>query len=80
MHLSLARVPAKAEFLKLINWRIAAEADAAAVKRDGEAGGGHGLGRLLMEVLGANAHVRAVPANRRRQGHATAAGRGGGGW
>ncbi len=68
--LNLARVHAKAEFLKLVNWRIAAEADAAA-------GDGHGLGpaaasatkvfgtelateayRLLMEVLGANAHVR----------------------
>jgi alkylation response protein AidB-like acyl-CoA dehydrogenase len=77
VQLNLARVHAKAEFLKLVNWRIAAEADAAAVKGDGEAGGGHGLGpaaasatkvfgtefateayRLLMEVLGANAHVR----------------------
>jgi alkylation response protein AidB-like acyl-CoA dehydrogenase len=64
VQLNLARVHAKAEFLKLGNWRIAAEA-------------GHGLGpatasatkvfgtefaieayRLLMEVLGANAHVR----------------------
>jgi 3-oxocholest-4-en-26-oyl-CoA dehydrogenase alpha subunit len=71
VQLNLARVHAKAEFLKLVNWRIAAEADAAA------AGDGHGLGpaaasatkvfgtefateayRLLMEVLGANAHVR----------------------
>ncbi len=78
VQLNLARVHAKAEFLKLVNWRIAAEADsAAAVKGDGEVGGGHGLGmaaasatkvfgtefateayRLLMEVLGANAHVR----------------------
>jgi 3-oxocholest-4-en-26-oyl-CoA dehydrogenase alpha subunit len=72
VQLNLARVHAKAEFLKLVNWRIAAEADAAA-----GAEGGHGLGpaaasatkvfgtefateayRLLMEVLGANAHVR----------------------
>jgi alkylation response protein AidB-like acyl-CoA dehydrogenase len=64
VQLSLARVHAKAEFLKLVNWRIAAEA-------------GQGLGpaaasatkvfgtefaieayRLLMEVLGASAHVR----------------------
>ena len=64
VQLNLARVHAKSEFLKLVNWRIAAEA-------------GHGLGpatasatkvfgtefateayRLLMEVLGANAHVR----------------------
>jgi 3-oxocholest-4-en-26-oyl-CoA dehydrogenase alpha subunit len=71
VQLNLARVHAKAEFLKLVNWRIAAEADASA------AGEGHGLGpatasatkvygtefateayRLLMEVLGANAHVR----------------------
>jgi alkylation response protein AidB-like acyl-CoA dehydrogenase len=70
VQLNLARVHAKAEFLKLVNWRIAAEADAAA-------GTGNGLGpaaasatkvfgtefateayRLLMEVLGANAHVR----------------------
>jgi 3-oxocholest-4-en-26-oyl-CoA dehydrogenase alpha subunit len=75
VQLNLARVHAKAEFLKLVNWRIAAEADA--MKEDGEAGGGHGLGpaaasatkvfgtefateayRLLMEVLGASAHVR----------------------
>jgi 3-oxocholest-4-en-26-oyl-CoA dehydrogenase alpha subunit len=68
VQLNLARVHAKAEFLKLVNWRIAAEADA---------GGGRGLGpaaasatkvfgtefateayRLLMEVLGANAYVR----------------------
>jgi 3-oxocholest-4-en-26-oyl-CoA dehydrogenase alpha subunit len=72
VQLNLARVHAKAEFLKLVNWRIAAEADGAA-----ETGSSHGLGpaaasatkvfgtefaieayRLLMEVLGANAHVR----------------------
>jgi len=72
VQLNLARVHAKAEFLKLVNWRIAAEADRAA-----ETGSSHGLGpaaasatkvfgtefateayRLLMEVLGANAHVR----------------------
>jgi 3-oxocholest-4-en-26-oyl-CoA dehydrogenase alpha subunit len=66
--INLARVYAKAEFLKLVNWRIAAEAGS---------GNGHSLGpaaasatkvfgtelateayRLLMEVLGANAHVR----------------------
>jgi 3-oxocholest-4-en-26-oyl-CoA dehydrogenase alpha subunit len=64
VQLNLARVHAKADFLQLVNWRIAAEA-------------GQGLGpaaasatkvfgtefaieayRLLMEVLGANAHVR----------------------
>jgi 3-oxocholest-4-en-26-oyl-CoA dehydrogenase alpha subunit len=64
VQLNLARVHAKADFLKLVNWRIAAEA-------------GQGLGpaaasatkvfgtefaieayRLLMEVLGANAYVR----------------------
>jgi alkylation response protein AidB-like acyl-CoA dehydrogenase len=67
VQLNLARVHAKAEFLKLVNWRIAAEA-------------GQGLGpaaasvtkvfgtefateayRLLMEVLGANACVRDGP-------------------
>jgi alkylation response protein AidB-like acyl-CoA dehydrogenase len=70
VQLNLARVHAKAEFLKLVNWRIAAEADSAGRE-------GHGLGpatasatkvfgtefateayRLLMEVLGANAYVR----------------------
>ena len=72
VQLNLARVHAKAEFLKLVNWRIAAEADSAV-----RAGGGRGLGpaaasatkvfgtefateayRLLMEVLGARADVR----------------------
>jgi 3-oxocholest-4-en-26-oyl-CoA dehydrogenase alpha subunit len=72
VQLNLARVHAKTEFLKLVNWRIAAEADRAAAT-----GSSHGLGpaaasatkvygtefateayRLLMEVLGANAHVR----------------------
>jgi 3-oxocholest-4-en-26-oyl-CoA dehydrogenase alpha subunit len=72
VQLNLARVHAKADFLKLVNWRIAAEADCAR-----GADGGRGLGpaaasatkvfgtefaieayRLLMEVLGANAHVR----------------------
>jgi 3-oxocholest-4-en-26-oyl-CoA dehydrogenase alpha subunit len=72
VQLNLARVHAKAEFLKLINWRIAADADSAA---GGESGHGPGPAwasatkvfgtefateayRLLMEVLGANAHVR----------------------
>jgi alkylation response protein AidB-like acyl-CoA dehydrogenase len=70
VQLNLARVHAKVEFLKLVNWRIAAQAG-----REGD--GGHGLGpatasatkvfgtelsteayRLLMEVLGANGQVR----------------------
>src|SRR5215831_6325513 len=84
VQLNLARVHAKAEFLKLLNWRIAAEAGAAGGEAGGQdsasgagAGGSHGLGpaaasatkvfgtefateayRLLMEVLGAGAHVR----------------------
>jgi len=84
VQLNLARVHAKAEFLKLVNWRIAAEAGAAGGEAGGQdsasgagAGGSHGLGpaaasatkvfgtefateayRLLMEVLGAGAHVR----------------------
>jgi len=74
VRLNLARVHAKAEFLKLINWRIAAEADGAG-SGDGERNPGLGPAtasatkvfgtefateayRLLMEVLGANAHVR----------------------
>jgi 3-oxocholest-4-en-26-oyl-CoA dehydrogenase alpha subunit len=71
VRLNLARVHAKAEFLKLINWRIASEAGGGGGER------GSGLGpatasatkvfgtefateayRLLMEVLGANAYVR----------------------
>ena len=85
VRLNLARVHAKAEFLKLINWRIAAEADGARTEAGSGAesgagraeGSGPGPGpatasatkvfgtefateayRLLMEVLGANAHVR----------------------
>jgi 3-oxocholest-4-en-26-oyl-CoA dehydrogenase alpha subunit len=82
VQLNLARVHAKAEFLKLVNWRIAAEADGGGEGERGAGGpsgaqGSHGLGpaaasatkvfgtelateayRLLMEVLGANAHVR----------------------
>jgi alkylation response protein AidB-like acyl-CoA dehydrogenase len=71
VQLNLARVHAKVEFLKLVNWRIAAEADGA------RTGNGPGLGpaaasatkvfgtelateayRLLMEVLGPNGQVR----------------------
>jgi 3-oxocholest-4-en-26-oyl-CoA dehydrogenase alpha subunit len=86
VRLNLARVHAKAEFLKLINWRIAAEADGGGggTGTDGGGTGAPGTGerrpglgpaaasatkvfgtefateayRLLMEVLGANAHVR----------------------
>jgi 3-oxocholest-4-en-26-oyl-CoA dehydrogenase alpha subunit len=67
VQLHLARVQAKAEFLKLMNWRIAAQAGspgpaaASATKVYGteltvEAA------RLLMEVLGPNAGVRAGSA------------------
>jgi alkylation response protein AidB-like acyl-CoA dehydrogenase len=71
VQLNLARLHAKVEFLKLVNWRIAAESG----RGPGE--GRHGLGpatasatkvfgtelateayRLLMEVLGANGQVR----------------------
>jgi 3-oxocholest-4-en-26-oyl-CoA dehydrogenase alpha subunit len=82
VQLNLARVHAKAEFLKLVNWRIAAEAGGGGGAGGGAGGpggaqGSHRLGpaaasatkvfgtelateayRLLMEVLGANAHVR----------------------
>jgi 3-oxocholest-4-en-26-oyl-CoA dehydrogenase alpha subunit len=76
VQLNLARVHAKAEFLKLINWRIAADADRAAGS-EGSPGPGPAWAsatkvfgtefateayRLLMEVLGANAHVRADSA------------------
>jgi alkylation response protein AidB-like acyl-CoA dehydrogenase len=49
VRLNLARVHAKAEFLKLMNWRIASS---------GTAVGPVEAYRLLMEVLGANALVR----------------------
>jgi 3-oxocholest-4-en-26-oyl-CoA dehydrogenase alpha subunit len=64
VQLNLARVHAKSEFLKLINWRIAAEAGqglgpaaASATKVFGTEFATEAY-RLLMEVLGANAHVR----------------------
>jgi alkylation response protein AidB-like acyl-CoA dehydrogenase len=64
VQLNLARVHAKAEFLKLLNWRIAAEAGqgpspaaASATKVFGTEFATEAY-RLLMEVLGANAHVR----------------------
>jgi alkylation response protein AidB-like acyl-CoA dehydrogenase len=64
VQLNLARVHAKAEFLKLLNWRIAAEAGpghgpatASATKVFGTEFATEAY-RLLMEVLGANAPVR----------------------
>jgi 3-oxocholest-4-en-26-oyl-CoA dehydrogenase alpha subunit len=64
VQLNLARVHAKSEFLKLVNWRIAAEAGpglgpaaASATKVFGTEFATEAY-RLLMEVLGANASVR----------------------
>jgi len=64
VQLHLARVHAKAEFLKLMNWRIAwgvgqspSPADASATKVYGTEFATEAY-RLLMEVLGANAVVR----------------------
>jgi alkylation response protein AidB-like acyl-CoA dehydrogenase len=64
VQLNLARVHAKADFLKLVNWRIAAEsgpglgpAAASATKVFGTEFAIEAY-RLLMEVLGANAYVR----------------------
>jgi 3-oxocholest-4-en-26-oyl-CoA dehydrogenase alpha subunit len=64
VQLNLARVHAKAEFLKLMNWRIAAQAGdgpgmagASATKVFGTEFAIEAY-RLLMEVLGANALVR----------------------
>jgi len=64
VQLNLARVYAKADFLKLVNWRIAAQAArglgpaaASATKVFGTEFAIEAY-RLLMEVLGANAHVR----------------------
>ena len=65
VRLHLARVHAKVEFLKLLNWRVAAAEDGAAPS-PAEASATKVYGtefaieayRLLMEVLGANAVVR----------------------
>ncbi len=63
VQLNLARVHAKAEFLKLVNWKIAADggalgpAAASATKVFGTEFAVEAY-RLLMEVLGANAQVR----------------------
>jgi len=82
VQLNLARVHAKAEFLKLVNWKIAAEggavgpAAASATKVFGTEFAVEAY-RLLMEVLGANAQVRsgsagAVLAGRIERAHRAA--------
>jgi alkylation response protein AidB-like acyl-CoA dehydrogenase len=79
--LNLARVHAKAEFLKLLNWRVASggalgPADASATKVFGTEFAVEAY-RLLMEVLGASAVVRsgsagAVLAGRIERAHRAA--------
>ena len=67
VQLNLARVHAKAEFLKLVNWKIASSARrcgpaaASATKVFGTEFAVEAY-RLLMEVLGANAQVRSGSA------------------
>jgi 3-oxocholest-4-en-26-oyl-CoA dehydrogenase alpha subunit len=66
VQVNLARVRAKAEFLKLLNWRVASSgsvgpADASATKVFGTEFAVEAY-RLLMEVLGANAVVRSGSA------------------
>jgi alkylation response protein AidB-like acyl-CoA dehydrogenase len=67
VQLNLARVHAKAEFLKLVNWKIASSdgvlgpAAASATKVFGTEFAVEAY-RLLMEVLGANAQVRSGSA------------------
>jgi len=68
VQLNLARVHAKAEFLKLMNWRVASAsggvvgpADASVTKVFGTEFAVEAY-RLLMEVLGANASVRSGSA------------------
>jgi alkylation response protein AidB-like acyl-CoA dehydrogenase len=62
VQLTLARVQAKTEFLTLVNWRIATQADASPAAASATKVFGTEFAteacRLLMEVLGANAHVR----------------------
>jgi 3-oxocholest-4-en-26-oyl-CoA dehydrogenase alpha subunit len=62
VQLTLARVHAKTEFLTLVNWRIATQADASPAAASATKVFGTEFAteayRLLMEVLGANAHVR----------------------
>ncbi len=64
VQIALARVHAGAEFLKLVNWRIAAQAGQGVGPAAASATKVYGTEfaieayRLLMEVLGANAHVR----------------------
>jgi 3-oxocholest-4-en-26-oyl-CoA dehydrogenase alpha subunit len=65
VQLNLARVQAKAEFLKLMNWRVASSSDggvvgpaAASVTKVFGTEFAVEAYRLLMEVLGANAYVR----------------------
>jgi alkylation response protein AidB-like acyl-CoA dehydrogenase len=64
VQLALARVHAGAEFLKLVNWQIAAQAGPGLSPAAASATKVYGTEfaieayRLLMEVLGANAHVR----------------------
>jgi alkylation response protein AidB-like acyl-CoA dehydrogenase len=62
VQLILARVHAKTEFLTLVNWRIATQADASPAAASATKVFGTEFAteayRLLMEVLGANAQVR----------------------
>jgi alkylation response protein AidB-like acyl-CoA dehydrogenase len=64
VQIALARVHAGAEFLKLVNWQIAAQAGPGVGPAAASATKVYGTEfaieayRLLMEVLGANAHVR----------------------
>jgi alkylation response protein AidB-like acyl-CoA dehydrogenase len=82
VQLNLGRVHAKTEFLKLINWQIASSAEqlgpaaASATKVYGTEFAIEAY-RLLMEVIGTNAHVRqgspgAVLAGRIEQAHRSA--------
>src|SRR6201988_2722049 len=67
VQLNLARVHAKAEVLKLINWELASTEDAAPSPAAASAAKGYGTElateayRLLMEVLGTGATVRTNP-------------------
>ena len=81
MQLNLARVHARLEFLRLINWKVAWDATAGRASTSADASTIKVFGtefyleafRLLMEVLGQRAYLRAGVARRRARSRASSA-------